>query len=135
MALEEAEHIILTAKKLTPKLKALKRCLLVGKEEEKFGRMARTINLQAAKAHFPPLERQGLFLNLVLQYMILDKMISAASDGESNEVPKHRRRPIFVQKLKVSCFAFPLHAFSNFAAGMGASARLGQAASSIQKKI
>lgn len=122
-------------KKLTPKLKALKRCLLVGKEEDQIGHMGRTINLQAVKEHFPPLERQALFLNLILQYMILDKMVSAASDGESNEVPKHRRRPIFTQKLRVSCLAFPLHPFSNFVVGVGTSARLGQAASPIQKKI
>lgn len=93
---------------------------MVGKEEETIGRMARTINLQTAKEHFPALERQGLFLNFILQYIILDKMISAGSDGESNEAPKHRRRPIFVQKLKVSYLYLPLHAFSKFAAGVGA---------------
>lgn len=49
------------------KLKALKQCLLVRKEEDQIGHMGHTINLQAAKEHFLPLERQALFLNLILQ--------------------------------------------------------------------
>jgi hypothetical protein len=66
-SLEYAEHIIVIAKNITPKLKALKGCLSGGKEEEKVGQMSCTINLQASKEHFSPQERMCLFLNIMLQ--------------------------------------------------------------------
>ncbi|EDR12054.1 uncharacterized protein LACBIDRAFT_314223 [Laccaria bicolor S238N-H82] len=104
-ALQETEHTLLSANRLTPRLKAVKRSLLIGEEENHSSRMFKYINVKNALQHFPSLERRGVFLDLVLQYVLIDKMVRAMNDcslhnGYVVEVPKHRRRPIYTNKFK-----------------------------------
>jgi hypothetical protein len=114
--------------------------LLVGAEENHSSRMSQCIDVEIAEQRFPSLERKGAFLNLILQYVIIDKMIRAINDSSTDNrylsgVPKHRRRPIYTNKFKVSYLLLLLYTFSCFVAGLGSFAKLGQGPHSIERKI
>ncbi|KIJ89717.1 hypothetical protein K443DRAFT_15847 [Laccaria amethystina LaAM-08-1] len=104
-ALQETERTLLSTNRLTPRLKAVKRSLLVGPDENQYSRMSKCIDFKTAKQCFPSLERKGVFLDLLLQYVIIDKMVRAINDcstdeGHLSDAPKHRRRHIYTNKFK-----------------------------------
>jgi len=118
------ELTLLSTNWLTLRLKAVKRSLLVGLDENQHSRMSKCIDAKATKKCFPSLEWKGIFLDLLLQYAIIDKMVCAVNDCSTDEgylsvVPKHRRCNIYTKKIKVSCLSLLLYSFSCYIAGLG----------------